>query len=256
MEGGASRKPVELSGHKRPVTQLQWSPDGRFFVTADESGLVLVWQNPAARVRGGFAQLPLVFPSHKAAVTALAISAKGEFIASGAADGTVRIVPMQPIISGPTLVDFGGPSHKLVMTNGGLALFDDSDADGGDLKYKYLFAPQQKNGKGEIDKTKTRPLVYRLNPDQFYLAARWDYSLTSRTFLRTTKVRVRNPANNKSELAQPVDWGPAPTTGAVAHLSKGLADVLVLKESDAVEVTIDLLGSGGESVGSSPAAPR
>jgi|GEM_PF-4787968 len=256
--GGGSGRPapthVELSGHKRPITQLQWSPDGRFLVTADESGLVLVWQEPAKRVKGGFTQLPLVFPSHKTSVTALTISSKGEYVATGGADGTVRIVPLKPTISGPTLVDFGGPSHQRPMSSGGLALFDDSDADGDDAKFKYLFTAQEKDPKGGLDKTKPRPLVYRLKPDQFYLAARWDYSLTSRTFLRNTKVRVRNPANNKSELAQPVDWGPAPTTGSVAELSKGLADALGLKENDPVEVSVDLLGSGGESLSSAPSA--
>jgi WD40 repeat protein len=226
--------PVVLSGHSRRVTALQWSPDERFLVSGDEGGLILVWQSPAERVSGKNNGLPLVLPSHQDAVDALVVSSNGEFIASGGADRIVRLVPMFPTYAGPCRGGFGGPNDAGVSPSEGLALFDLNDTK--DPTYGALFL------RNRPDLAKLG-LARRLNPDAFYVAARWDFSLTSRTFLRNNQVMVSNPKNGEKALAQPVDWGPNPSTGAVADLSPGLAKHLGLGPGDQVEVVVDLVAA-------------
>jgi hypothetical protein len=65
---------------------------------------------------------------------------------------------------------------------------------------------------------------------------RWDYKKTSRSWLQAHKVTVT--ANGKTLDAQPIDWGPAESTGRIADLSKGLMDALGLKTDDTVTVAI------------------
>ncbi len=82
------------------------------------------------------------------------------------------------------------------------------------------------------------PLVAHLDPTTFYVAARWDYSVTSRRWLLSHKVRVKNPATGVEHEAQPVDWGPNVATKCVMDLSPGLARALGLVVNQEAELTI------------------
>jgi hypothetical protein len=106
---------------------------------------------------------------------------------------------------------FGGPHDTGVGPNEGLALIGSHNS--GD--FGQLFLAEQPPG--------TTGLTRRLNPEAFYIACRWDYQVTPKVDLLKSKATVTNPANGKSAQAQPVDWGPAESTGRVADLSPGLA---------------------------------
>jgi N-acetylmuramoyl-L-alanine amidase len=117
---------------------------------------------------------------------------------------------------------FGGPNDDGVAPDEGLAfLYKVSDA-------PELFLPTQPPG--------TTGLARRLDPETFYVACRWDYSVTSKDYLRdqTRKALVR--ANDKEFLAQPADWGPHEDTGRVADISPGLMEALGIETDDQVEV--------------------
>lgn len=123
---------------------------------------------------------------------------------------------------------FGGP-HDLGMTpTENLALFDRRDLE--DPKFSYLFLPDSPPG--------TSGLGRRLNPDQHYLACRWNYAETSRDFLRNSLAQVENMQNRRATDARPVDWGPSAATGRVADLSPGLAAALGLNTDDLVRITL------------------
>jgi N-acetylmuramoyl-L-alanine amidase len=144
----------------------------------------------------------------------------------------VRPLPAQPEeilfrVEGK-MSTFGGPHDLGMGANEDLALFTKADLQ--DPKYAYLFLPASPPG--------TSGLGRRLNPDQYYFACRWDYSVTPKEFLRRALARVENPANGRTADARPVDWGPHPSTGRVADLSPGLAAALVLNTDDIVRITI------------------
>src|SRR5437764_2661718 len=126
---------------------------------------------------------------------------------------------------------FGGPKDTGMSATEGLALF--APADLKDPKYSYLFLPTPPPG--------IRGLGRRLNPEKYYFACRWNYSVTPREFLRRALARVENPANGRAEDARPVDWGPNIATGRVADLSPGLAKALGLQTDDVVRITISAL---------------
>jgi hypothetical protein len=127
---------------------------------------------------------------------------------------------------------FGGPTDPDVKPDEGLALFDPPDV----ANNPDLFLPQQPPG--------TTGLAKRLNPDARYLACRWTYSVTPKSFLKakTTQVKVTNSANNKSAMARPADWGPADFTERVADLSPGLATELGLDTNQFCRVEVPLPG--------------
>jgi len=122
---------------------------------------------------------------------------------------------------------FGGPHDTGVTKSEGLALFDHNDVQ----HYPELFLKEQPHG--------TTGVARRLNPDAYYLACRWDYSVTSRNHLRSIKVKVTNPKTGESLMAQPCDWGPNHNTGRIADLSPGLAKALDLDTNDICRVEID-----------------
>jgi hypothetical protein len=146
---------------------------------------------------------------------------------------------------------FGGPNDTGVAPDEGLALFEAADVSAN----PDLFLPTQPNG--------TTGLARRLNPQAKYIACRWDYSVTPKSFLKlsTTLVTVTNPATNKSEQCRPADEGPAVETGRVADLSPGLAQALGLNTDNTCRVDIptpagaQLPPAGaGVAVGVNPAA--
>jgi rare lipoprotein A (peptidoglycan hydrolase) len=75
-----------------------------------------------------------------------------------------------------------------------------------------------------------------LNPQAFYCAMRWDYSATSRAFLRRASVRVTNPQNGKSIAVRPADWGPNAHTNRLIDLSPGALAALDAATDDIVHV--------------------
>jgi len=123
---------------------------------------------------------------------------------------------------------FGGPHDLGMNPTEDLALLDKRDLE--DPKFSYLFLPASPPG--------TSGLGRRLNPDQNYLACRWNYAETPKDFLRNNLARVENAQNGRAADGRPVDWGPDAATGRVADLSPGLADALGLNTDDLVRITI------------------
>ncbi len=123
---------------------------------------------------------------------------------------------------------FGGPDDTGVKPDEGLAILDDSDVAGN----PDLFLPSQPPN--------TSGLARRLKPDAKYLACRWDYAVTPKSFLKTIKVKVSKADGAPAIEARPVDWGPNIGTGRVADLSPGLAAALGLNTNNTCHVEIPL----------------
>jgi hypothetical protein len=121
---------------------------------------------------------------------------------------------------------FGGPNDRGTAPNEGLALIGPSEIS----QFQQYFLPQQPPG--------TTGLTRRLDPKSHYIAARWDYSVTSQSYVKTHRVIVKNQKNGKAAEAQPVDWGPNLTTGRVASISPGLAESLELTIDGEVVIEI------------------
>ena len=136
--------------------------------------------------------------------------------------------PAGSIVFDGKMSTFGGPADQGVKADEGLALFEQDDVpDNPDL-----FLLQQPPG--------TTGLARRLNPEAKYLACRWNYGITPKSFLKlkTTLVTITNPANNKAEKARPADAGPAVETGRVVDLSPSLAAALGLDTDQTCHVEI------------------
>lgn len=231
----APRKPLVLSGHRARLTGLQWSSDSSFFVTAGEDGICLIWQNARERLSGSFSEAPMLLPSHPGGVTGLALSPDARFVATAGVDGVARIFPLRPILTGK-FREWGGPKVQGIRGGGELALM--SEADVTKPEFRNLFLPKQPDG--------TKGLVYRLNPEAYYVNARWNYSFTPRALLRSTKVIVRRAGADRNDPAQnveaqAVDWGPPESSGYGIDLSRGLIDRLRLQKDEEVEVEIKIL---------------
>jgi N-acetylmuramoyl-L-alanine amidase len=82
----------------------------------------------------------------------------------------------------------------------------------------------------------TTGLARRLNPEQYYVACRWDYDQTSKQMLADSRYKARVSAGGRTFLAAPSDWGPHQDTGRVADLSPALLEALGLETDDEVEV--------------------
>jgi len=118
---------------------------------------------------------------------------------------------------------FGGPEDQGVSPSEGLAfIYDVDDA-------PHLFLPYQPSG--------TTGLARRLNPQQYYIACRWDYDQTPKPSLLEHLALVRSPKTGLEFLAYPADWGPNQNTGRVADISPGLMEALGITTDDEVEVT-------------------
>lgn len=124
-----------------------------------------------------------------------------------------------------TCSTFGGPQDLGVSSTEGLAFIFEYD------QAPYLFLPYQPSG--------TTGLARRLDPSTFYIACRFDYSVTSKEMLRDSMqmVLVTNPETGVQRLAHPADWGPhEEQTGRAADLSPALAKSLGVVTDDEVEV--------------------
>ncbi len=123
---------------------------------------------------------------------------------------------------------FGGPKDTTMTLTENLAWIDNEQQA---ADYPGFFLPRRgKEGFGR-----------RLRTEKYYLACRWDYSVTPKRFLAqpTTLCTVKNPANGKTVQARPIDWGPdLDRTGRNADLSNGVADALGLRTNDVCEVLV------------------
>jgi hypothetical protein len=120
---------------------------------------------------------------------------------------------------------FGGPHDTGVSASEGLALIEPPDLS--QWWFSYLFLASQPPG--------TTGLARRLNPDAYYCACRFDYSETSRSLLRHSFVRLKNPSTGKTIFARPADWGPNARTSRVVDISPGAAARLCLTTDDRIE---------------------
>ena len=124
---------------------------------------------------------------------------------------------------------FGGPDDLVMRIDEDLAWIE-TEAQA--AAYPGFFLPRSGNmGFGR-----------RLRTQAPYLACRWDYGVTPKSFLAlsTTWCTVTNPATGKAVKARPIDFGPheARTGGRVADLSPGVADALSLKTDEFCRVEI------------------
>lgn len=124
---------------------------------------------------------------------------------------------------------FGGPNDTGVAADEDLALCERSEVG----KFPGLFLAAQPAG--------TVGTARRLDPDSAFIAMRWDYKRTNRSFLQAAKVTVQ--ANGRQVTGvQPIDWGPAASTGRIADLSMGLMTALGITTDDTVTVIVPLPG--------------
>jgi hypothetical protein len=119
---------------------------------------------------------------------------------------------------------FGGPEDMGVDSDEGLAfLYEYDDA-------PRLFLDEQPPG--------TTGLARRLDPDEPYVACRWDYDQTPKTMLANPHNHciIYAPATDISRIAWPADWGPAESTGRVADISPSLMESLGIETDDTIVV--------------------
>ncbi|KAG9071588.1 WD repeats region domain-containing protein [Linnemannia hyalina] len=75
---------ITWRGHSRPVTTIEFSPNGRWIVSGSDDNTVKVWDGYAAT-------LVSTFTGHTSCITSVAFSPDGSLIASGGWDRTVRL---------------------------------------------------------------------------------------------------------------------------------------------------------------------
>jgi len=133
-----------------------------------------------------------------------------------APDVLFTVTGKMSIFGGPKDLGSGNPAE-------GLALFSSE-------------AQMRQHGLGEYILPGSGGLFRRLNPENFYVACRWDYNETPLAFLRDAIVLVS--AGGLEAEARAVDWGPNVRTGRVADLSPALARHLGLNTDDICTVTV------------------
>ena len=118
---------------------------------------------------------------------------------------------------------FGGPDDMGVAPDEGLAFLYSVD------DKPDLFLAEQPPG--------TTGLARRLDPEEHYVAMRWDYDQFSKEFLRgDVFAKVRATKTGREFRAAPADWGPHISTSRVADISSGLMEALGISTDDEVEV--------------------
>lgn len=117
---------------------------------------------------------------------------------------------------------FGGPNDTGVSADEGLAFISEVE------QAPHLFLPEQPPD--------TTGLARRLDPEQFYIACRWDYDATPKPSLLQHTALVRAPKSGRAFEAYPADWGPHVDTGRIADISPGLMEALGIQTDDEVVV--------------------
>ena len=124
---------------------------------------------------------------------------------------------------------FGGPDDMGVAPDEGLAFLYSVD------DKPQLFLEEQPAG--------TSGLARRLDPDERYIALRWDYDQFSKDFLRgPVLAQVKALKTGRSSLAHPADWGPHVDTNRVADVSPGVMKDLAIETDDEVEIVFPIVG--------------
>jgi GH25 family lysozyme M1 (1,4-beta-N-acetylmuramidase) len=123
---------------------------------------------------------------------------------------------------------FGGPADMGVAPDESLAFIYDTE------DQPSLFLDQQPPG--------TTGLARRLDPEQFYLAMRWDYDETPREMLLEEVALVRSIKTGIARIALPADWGPG-IEDRIADISPGLMDALGIETDDEVEIIFPYQGT-------------
>ncbi len=133
---------------------------------------------------------------------------------------------------------FGGPDDPLVSPSEDLALVFNQLTFS---KVTEFFLPEQPPG--------TTGFARRLNPKKHYIACRWNYADTPKSYLLSTLVKVTNPKTGKSAMAKPLDWGPRGDLNRTADLSPGLAEHLGLETNEVCEMLLLHPGEQAEAEG-------
>jgi hypothetical protein len=84
----------------------------------------------------------------------------------------------------------------------------------------------------------TEALGRALDPEEFYIAMRWDYDEISKDELLRTMCLVRSPDTSRAFWARPSDWGPNENTERLCDISPGLMDALGVETDDELEVIV------------------
>jgi hypothetical protein len=119
---------------------------------------------------------------------------------------------------------FGGPDDTGVAPDEGLAFIYEIE------QAPHLFLDEQPPG--------TTGLARRLNPNEYYVACRWDYDVTPKSMLadQTIQALVIADGGAKQLRAWPADWGPHEDTDRAADISTGLMEALGIATDDEIEV--------------------
>jgi len=98
----ASRAPITLRGHRRPILTVAVSANSRWLATAGEDKTIRLWNLAARRP----AAEQIVLRGHEGWVDALAVSPDNRWLASGSYDNTVRLWKLSAIDPGadPTVL--------------------------------------------------------------------------------------------------------------------------------------------------------
>lgn len=125
---------------------------------------------------------------------------------------------------------FGGPGDSHISLDSGLALYWPANKH---TAPEGMFLPE----------TQIHPswgLARQLNPDFPYVAARWEYIVTPKSFLRDFSKCLVIIKNQQEQTLRvyPVDWGPHKKTNRVADVSPVVMKLLNLKTDDLVWLNV------------------
>jgi hypothetical protein len=124
---------------------------------------------------------------------------------------------------------FGGPEDTGVSSSEDLAWWETWDQVVND-QAESLFLDAQPSG--------TTGLARRLDPEEYFIAMRWDYEEISKADLKRTICLVRSPDSGKAYWARPADWGPNSNTGRICDISKGLMEALEVDTDEELEIVV------------------
>jgi uncharacterized protein (TIGR02594 family) len=130
----------------------------------------------------------------------------------------------------------------VITITGKISVFGgpDDNGSGDPTEGLALYEPEQAIKRQDLFLTVGDGLFRRLNPAAFYVACRWDYTKTPKSWLRSHTVKLT--ANGKSVEASPVDWGPHVNTGRSIDMSPGAAKALGVKTDDTVVAEVPIPG--------------
>jgi WD40 repeat protein len=203
---------------------LAWRPGSGSLAVAGDDGAVLIWEPDF--IKQGAKNIPaMTLGGHRKSVRTLEYSADGRYLASGDDGGVVRLWDFQDLRTWQKgrLGTFGGPDDPKLNADEELALVR-SWLEVDRLAMKQLFL-------SSADHT-APPKARQLDPQQYYIAMRWDYKSTPVAWLQSHTVKVMNLRTGVEKEARPVDFGPGLSTGLLMHISPALAKDLGLNEDD------------------------